>query len=357
MNEHELDRLLQQPEEAKEAPLPQQFQKKVRKMMNRTLYSRIAVSILAVILLGVVTCFVFSQFASILFYDPGREPRFLEEDNRNGLEFSLMLEDTVSMLFPGVRCWVPNGYTATGFGRYDVNVLLDNTFDAPVLGTHPTHTFHIRASQLDTDSVFLAPSGNEFILPDAKKEALPGYLPDAIREELHNLPASAWLDVSISFSESLTADEVAELIRTNPDIIFQWLALEGQNASLFSNAAGGMFLYHTRCEQFLPEAAEQYPNYYLPQSSELTGSILEECLHSRLQLLLDHPDFVKMVESRFGDLLSIAKLKTRLDQLDDGWSCYGIRLMASPEDVEKLMDQLSATQVLINDVKVSRFQK
>lgn len=108
---------------------------------------------------------------------------------------------------------------------------------------------------------------------------------------------------------------------------------------------------------FSPQAQECYLSYYLPERSQLLGTDLEKCLCSRLQLLADRGDFVHMMESRFQHQISVPEVNRRLEASRREWACYGLRLVAGREDLERLMEQLPVSQVVVNDVKVSRFQK
>lgn len=362
MKEQELDRLLERQTVSEQPSQEKNFHKKIRKTINRTLYTRIFAALLVVALVGTVGGFAVSAGMNALFYDPGREPEFLVSDDRDDVEFKLLLEDALAMYFPGLRCYVLSGgktasYTADGFARYDVDVLLGKPFDPMVMCEPPTHTFRIERSKLDTGFAPFHFSVNEFLQPDSKPDPLSIIPLETIREEVQGLPASAILDISLSFEEYLTSDEVAQLMRTFPEVDFQWAALKGQATSLYTGVAGGMPLSGLYREQFTPQAEERYPNYYLPVNDEITGEQLEENLCSRLKLLVDHPDFTDLLATQFGDTISRPKLQQRLERAEEEWACYGLRLIVRQQDLQMLLDQLPVSQAWINDVKVSRFQK
>lgn len=361
MNEKDLEQMLKQQKAAAVPPaLEEQFQKKVRRAMNRTLYSRIVAVVIALVILTGSLFFGTSKAIDCLFYDPGKEPQFLVQDTRKGIDFTLLLEDTISTYFPGKYCWVLGEYDSNGFSCYDVDLLMTDVFGPRSLSGPATDHFRIAFSKLGMGSTSLFIDAAEFIDPSYPYSIDPYTTnslasPEPVREELQQLPPSAYLDVSISFSSSLNSSQVAALISEYPDVHFRWLALEGQNVTKYEFASGGMFLDHIRGEQFTSDASEKYPNYFLPQN--ITGKNLEQCLVSRLQLLIDHPDFVSLMKTKFGDMISMDMLQKRLVHAQENWACYGMRLAAGPEDIENLMERLDATQVRINDVKVSRYQK
>lgn len=275
----------------------------------------------------------------------------------------MLLEDTLSMYFPGMWCMVQSGdnwnsFTPTGFSGYDVDVLMKGPFDPLVLGGPPTHTFHIGMSKLDTGTALFSMNGNEFVPPETPDKLMEFYSPKEIRKELADLPASARLDVSLSLETYLTADQVAQLMKDYPDASFEWVALKGQEAGYYVGVAGGMNLYTTGWDAFSgPQAQERYAGYYLPPQEEVTGKALEQSLIARLRLLSDHPDFLRMMESRFQHIISPELVEERLARAEQEWSCYGILLTVGRDDLTRMLDQLPVTQAVVNDVRVSRFQK
>lgn len=369
MKEQDLERLINQQAEEQAGDLSEQkFQKKVRRAMNRTMYTRILSVLAAVVLVGVLAVSGTSAAMNLLCYRPGQEDSFMDESYGKGAEFAFLLEETVNMNYPGMRCRVIPGddgdyYTARGFGRYDVDVSLTNTFDSVALPCPPTHSFHIGMSEmtgpimLNTGFAPFVRLVDEFAEPGSDHTSLSENTPQSVKEELAKLPDSAQLDVSVSFESYLSADEVADLMHTHPGVQFQWLALKGQEQSVINGIAGGMFLYSIYGDMFNEEAAQRYPGYFLPNPDEITGADLEQCLRSRLQLQVDHPEFAKLMSSNLKELLDNNLLRQRLENAQKEWACFGMRLMMGKEDLQQMMEKLPMTQIVVNDVKVSRYQK
>lgn len=362
MNEQELDRLLEQECASGEDPgAERSFQKKVKRAMNRTLYRRIFASLLVVALAGAGLWFGTSAAINAIFYDPGDEPAFLEDDRPNQ-EFGMLFESVFNMYFPGTRCIVVgnrdmDSFTPTGFSGYDVDVTLEGAFDRLHVGGQATHTFHIRRSRLDGGAASLSFLVNEFLDPERQADSEVVCTTQELRAELEDLPASARLDVSLSFGTYQTADQVAQLIRDYPDASVQWAALKGQESGYYIGLAGGMNLEEYCCRSFREPQAQRYEGYYLPVEGSITGADLERCLIAQLRLLADHPDFLRMMESLFPHQISPEIIQERLDRAEQEWSCYGLRLMVGQKDLLRLLDEQPVTQAVVQDVRVSRFQR
>ena len=357
MNENELDTLLEGTAEPSDPSQEEQFQKRVRRTMHRALYGRVLACILLVCVAAAGLFFGVSWAMNHIFYAPSRETSLLQPDEtRPSAEFNLLLADTLATLYPGKTCWVLGQPESLGFGRYEIDLLLKNTLDLHVLGGPADACFTIGFSHLDTGNAPLHIELGEFIDP-TRPDLQPLYHDslDTIRQELSGLPRSAVVDVSISLPQTLTSDAVAALMRDYPAAQVNWLALAGQGWDMLPQVAGGMFVRYFAMEALTPAAQAAYPCYYLPE--EITGQALEQCLVSRLEVLADHPDFVALMQTAFGDMLSPASLHQRLENARAGWACYGLRLTTDPETLTALMDSLSPTQVVIHDVKVSRYQK
>ncbi len=359
MNEQDLDKILSsQPEEPLNIELQKQFQRKVKRAMNRSLYGR---TVVAVLLIGVLMTGLFfgtSKVVDLLCYRPEQEPAFLENDAWENEEFTVLFEDTISTYFSGRFCFMAEPLQSHGFGRYSAPLFITDAYGRLVIGPE-NGRLHIDRSKLDVEYPPLTILAMEFYDPEYPYSAAPEEMgmphPEDIRQELHDLPKSAYLDVSLSFPKAISAQQTAEIINHYSKLSVRWLALEGQNTTAHEQSAGGMFMTNVRGLELSEEEGRNYPGYALPDI--VTGEDLEQCLKSRLQLLIDHPKFVSLMESRFPDLISMSRLEERLANANDRWACYGMRLVGSPEEIERLMDDLSVTYARINNVKISRYQK
>ncbi len=363
MKEKDLDQILSSRQEDQLATESQkQFQKKIKRSMNRTMYVRTVVTVFLIGILLVGLFFGTSKVSNLLFYRPEQEPAFLNSENSadtwKNEEFSILFEDTISTYFPGTFCWMLEPLQSHGFGQYSASLLITDAYGPKFLGPE-NGELHIGFSKLDTGHAPLAVMVSEFVDPEYTDVSTMAELGmphiNDIRQELHDLPKSTYLDVSLSFPKSIGSEEVANIINDFSGVSVRWLALKEQNTTNYGQGAGGMFVTHSRGIELSEEAAQKYPSYVLPDT--VTGADLEQCLRSRLQMLMDHPEFVALMETRFPDLISMPRLRERMEHAQDTWACYGMRLVGSPEEIEKLMDALSVTHARINNVKISRYQK
>ncbi len=363
MKEKDLDQILgSQQEDHLATESQKQFQKKIKRAMNRTMYGRTAVAVFLIVILLAGIFLGTSKVSNLLFYRPEQEPAFLNTENGTDTweneEFSILFEDTISTYFPGTFCWMLEPLQSHGFGQYSAPLLITDAYGPQLLGPE-NGELHIGFSKLDTGHAPLAVMASEFIDPEYMDTSTIAELGiphiNDVRQELHDLPKSAYLDVSLSFPKSIGSEEAANIINDFPGVSVRWLALKGQNTTNYEQGAGGMFVTHSRGIKMSDEAAQKYPDYVLLDT--VTGEDLEQCLRSRLQMLMDHPEFVALMETRFPDLISMSRLRERMEHAQDTWACYGMRLVGSPEEIEKLMDALSVTCARINNVKISRYQK
>ncbi len=368
MNEHELNKLLES-EVQKNTDLKsvntKNFQKKLKHSINRTVYTRVFTVLLAISILAVTLYYGSSALISTLFYNPKQEPAFLtKETDEPPREFGLLLTDFINMHFPNVTAYVIHNdnfspYTKKGFGCYDVDVKLFQSLDPIILSDDSANHLRIKWSKLKSvrGPLLLYHSLNEFKNPDPSVGFQPGMpTPETIRNEIEKLPDSAWLDVSLSFEQYLSSDEVATLINECPDSTFKWIALKDQNFSLTPKVAYGMNLYTISKDEFTKQAMDKYPFYYL-DTEKISGKLLETNYQSHLQLMIDHPEFVKLMSTLFGKDITVENFKKRLESTKKEWKAYGVRVDIGKDALLDLMSSQSISYVSINNVHVSKYEK
>lgn len=363
MNEQDLDRIFDQ--EAGETPsLPTPNPKALRRALNRTLIPRILATVLAAALALAAVTWGASAAVDALFYDPGRESQVCAERDPQwpgpAQDFAALLENAWSLLFSGESAMVTMDTQGElvqpqGFGRYQIEMKVQPSFAPLVVNEIPTHRFSLNWGKMRCEMGHYTYSLNEFRDPEQPEIFYEGasVSAQAMREELEALPDSAQLDVSISFAESMDAEETAALLRDFPDANFFWAALEGHHSRTAPQVAGGMPLYRSGANRGVDEAV--YPNFDLPSPEELTGEDLQESLQSRLRLLLDHPDFLEAFSHTFS--LTASEVEERLDLAEQDFRCFGLRGGISKEELARLMETRAVTVLTVHDVKVSRFSK
>ena len=318
------------------------FEKRIRKAMRRTLYTRIFKALGIVALALTVGVLGTGWVMDVANYSPAGE----NIDTLMNVYLATCYPGTVSFVYWGED---REAFERKGFGRYEMDVLVQSSFDPLWIGREPGYPFTITRSRLDTDRAPLYRRVREFTEPGAEPEETTRQLQDPAlaAEELTKLPESAMLDVSLSLDRYLTAEETAELMAAWPGVEFRWLALRGQEVAPVNGIAGGMYLQ-------LIAPAEGDPAMELPFEG-ITGQMLRSALVSRLELMTEHPEFLKMMQSRTG--IPAESWTRALENARQDWACYGLRITAGREDLEQLLKQLPVTGASVNDVKLSRYEK
>lgn len=368
MNEQELNNLLKSEAAKNIDTIPMdnsKFQKKLKHTIHRTFYVRTFSVLLVITLLAGILYFGTSALMNMLYYNPEHEKTFLvTEKNEVPREFSLLLTDFINMHFPGTYAYVLpdenfSTYTSKGFGCYDTRVKLFRSLDSIILNEEAANTFRIKWSKLKVDPgpLPLYHILNEFKNPDPSVTFQPG-MPklQEMQNEIKMLPDSAWLDVSISFEQYLSSDDIVSLINQYPDSDFNWIALKNQNFSITPQVSYGMGLYTISKDQFTEEAAKKYPFYYFDKEN-LNGDMLEKSYQSHLQLMIDHPEFVELMSTLFGDDISVENFQKRLNSAKKDWGAYGVRVNIGKKDLLKLLSSQPVSYLNINNVHISKYEK
>lgn len=369
MNEHDLDQLLKQETEKfqMEDRKEKEFQMKLKRMMNKNFYSRMCIFLVGVILVGVILYYGSSGIFNQIFYNPSKEEKFLVSDERKHGEFAVLMQDFIQMHFPGVFSMVISGedyepYIKEGFGNYRIQMKLQSAFQPIHYDGQHTDVFQIQQSRLKVEefSPYLQYYLEEFKDPSLSEEMFQGIdlssKIEKMQEEIQKLPESAVLDSSISFDTYMTSDDIAEMIKKYPEISFQWLALKDQNMSNMINQSAGMGLSEFYQDAFTKDAQKKYAEYYTKGGQELTGNILEQKYQSQLQLLIDHPKFVKLMSTGFGEYITVENLQKRQEKAKKEWKAYGVRIFAEKQELQSFIEAYPVSYITIHDVKVSSFE-
>ena len=177
-----------------------------------------------------------------------------------------------------------------------------------------------------------------------------------MKKEIESLPDSAYLDISLSFENYISLEDISEIIRKYPNTV-RWIALKNQSFYNVQGIAGGMSTVSHVYWTFTDDAEKEYPMFMLPYDENITANSLREHYLSRLKLLLDHPDFINALSNPFGYIITPNKLKENYEKAQKELLSYGIRVYIDKKDILKLIEEYDVSYININDVKLSRFQK
>ena len=102
------------------------------------------------------------------------------------------------------------------------------------------------------------------------------------------------------------------------------------------------------------EAIEKYPNLYIESEDTLSEALLQQNYLSRLQLLMDHQDFIDLIkESSLNK--NIDTLEERYNNVENEFSVYGIRGLFAKKDLISLISENESLYIQIHDVVLSSF--
>lgn len=359
MNEKELDQLLEIDEKTDLT-----FNKSLRKKINKKIYIRSIITVIVACLIVISGYYGISYIMSWENYNPYHETGIVGSDDAAIEEdFELLMQTYIEMIFSGKRYISTNSaekpsITSLGFGNYKLVAKIESRF-APTKFDGQSNTIftishsqltNVETTQVDTLSLVV----DEFKDPKNKHFQAVTTLKD-IKDELNNLPDSTVLDVSISFKDYKSLDDIIEFKKRYPNTTMNWLALKDQETSRVQGISGGMSLFDNVYYSLTDEASKKYPHFYL--EDQLTAEKLKQNYLSRLQLLIDHPDFINMLSSYSGSEISQDMLQEKYNKAKKEMKGYGLRLYTNKQDLLAMLEGDNISYVYINDLKLSQYQK
>ena len=171
--------------------------------------------------------------------------------------------------------------------------------------------------------------------------------------DIQDLPESAYLDVSLTFSKYKNAQEVVDFINRYNNSLFNWLALDASD-----QMAAGVSIYDAVVYDLNNESKEKYPSFYLDE--EYTADMLQECALSKLKMLIDHSDFIDLIKQSnlYYDTMSSNGIDQRYQDIkENGLQVIGIRGCIKKSDLLNMINSGEIYYGYVNDVEVSRLQR
>jgi len=360
MNEKELDQLLRIDENENIT-----FDTSLRKKINKKIYIRCIIVAVAVCLVIVCGYFGTSYFLDFINYNPYQEEGILEYDSDTELNhnFDLLMQTYIEMTYPG-KVYLPIGdlenqnIKSSGFSNYTISAKIQEHFVPLYTDGQSNTTFTISHSKLinieTSENHALSFVVGEFKDPQNKEFQAITTLKD-IENELNDLPDSTILDVSISFKDYQSLNDIIKYIKKYPNSTFTWLALKDQSHSGAQGVSGGMSIFDNTFYELTSEAKKKYPNFYLAEN--LTEENLKENYLSRLQLLIDHPDFIKLLSTYYGHNISLEILNDQYIKAQKEMKGYGLRVCTNKKDLLSMLKSNDLSYVYINNLKLSQYQQ
>lgn len=273
--------------------------------------------------------------------------------------FDVLMGTYINMYYPG-KLYYPIECSDEGFGKYQIKAKIQEIFD-PLYGDNADNiTFTIKRSKLTiaSDEFNLYRVSHEYL--DINETDLDEYTASLHEQwttrdysDIQELPESAYLDVSLTFSKYKNAQEVVDFINRYNNSLFNWLALDASD-----QMAAGVSIYDAVVYDLNNESKEKYPSFYLDE--EYTADMLQECALSKLKMLIDHSDFIDLIKQSnlYYDTMSSNGIDQRYQDIkENGLQVIGIRGCIKKSDLLNMINSGEIYYGYVNDVEVSRLQR
>ena len=281
------------------------------------------------------------------------------ENSDESANFDVLMATYINMYYPG-KLYYPIECSDEGFGKYQIKAKIQEIFD-PLYGDNADNiTFTIKRSKLTiaSDEFNLYRVSHEYL--DINETDLDEYTASLHEQwttrdysDIQELPESAYLDVSLTFSKYKNAQEVVDFINRYNNSLFNWLALDASD-----QMAAGVSIYDAVVYDLNNESKEKYPSFYLDE--EYTADMLQECALSKLKMLIDHSDFIDLIKQSnlYYDTMSSNGIDQRYQDIkENGLQVIGIRGYVKKSDLLNMINSGEIYYGYVNDVKMSRLQR
>ena len=315
----------------------------------------ITIIIICVVIAGYFgTNWLFKQ----TYYNPFLIDDIVENSDESA-NFDVLMGTYINMYYPG-KLYYPIECSDEGFGKYQIKAKIQEIFD-PLYGDNADNiTFTIKRSKLTiaSDEFNLYRVSHEYL--DINETDLDEYTASLHEQwttrdysDIQELPESAYLDVSLTFSKYKNAQEVVDFINRYNNSLFNWLALDASD-----QMAAGVSIYDAVVYDLNNESKEKYPSFYLDE--EYTADMLQECALSKLKMLIDHSDFIDLIKQSnlYYDTMSSNGIDQRYQDIkENGLQVIGIRGCIKKSDLLNMINSGEIYYGYVNDVKMSRLQR
>lgn len=365
MNEKELNELLA------EDTIDKDLQKKIKRKMNQNIYSKALITLIVCCLGFGALYYGSSLFLNITNYNPHDEEKDFETFGANTNGFSYLYSTYLQLRQSGQRTYGVWETKDLGFGKYQIEFQIEDSFkhsQNTYWEFRPNYIITIDNGKFDMSSYSTdSPMGIESTLfknPKDNIQPASQFSFKQIYDLVNELPSSSYIDASISFKNLKSMEDIANLINAYPNAVFDWIALDNQDIYFKEPDNGGKIQPSGYIGMSLNDSSftfsddlEQYPCLSLYRR-EITAITLKHHYLSSLKLLLDHPDFLDVLNRSLVGQEDITKaLQRNYENAQNELNAYGVRVFAKKDDLIKMMDQLDITYIKINNEKSSIFSK
>lgn len=321
-------------------------------------YSKV-ILVLVIICLLILSILGYSILSNKIYYNPDNEEVFIYDDKIEDLEFSYLLDTYLEMEKPGLiffedRTEGEKNYKSKGFGCYEMYASANNYFTGENIYIEQIIKFLINKSKLTfeelKDEGLLSSQANEFVLPELENHIDESKNKKNL-EKIKSISEFQNTDISISFKNRKSFEDIYNQIKKYDDIEFVWLAIDSIENGNINYPIGLSLIENIYGTTFTKEAMDKYPCIELDFNQDVSADTLRQSYNSKLKLLYDHPDFINLLsESSIPHYINsdtIAQLYDNSKNID----CYGVRLCGSPKDILSFILNEDTSYYYIHNVK------
>lgn len=333
-----------------------------RKINKKTNIRIIRIVLITLIAIAVIT-FGISQICNLVFYNPEKKCDYVKDDVT---EFQFLMDIYTGLNYPGT-VYVPDNYDKIekhGFGSYTVKGSLQDDFHTIHVGANNNMEYSIKRGKMEYEDTYNLGLDNRTLMfynpesifgkysddnedDDYEKTALT--LSEDELNAIEELPESSYIKVFLSFNKLETMDNTVNFMKKYPGSEFSWIGIDSEHVSVVNNY-DGIRLNTVFGYGLTDEAKKEYPELLL-QDFDFTGSDLEQCYLSRIKLLKDNPDFMKLVSK---DMYRLDEDYETVKKPEDV-KAVGICGTIKKADFLKMIKTGEIKYVNILDVKLSSF--
>ena len=351
--------------------------KKIKQSIKKRNVCLIVSAVAIVVCLALFVQFAAKPLLNQLFYDPQKSTY-----EKQTSDFGVCLAAYTELHCPGKQFY--NLTTeSTGIGCYDLTIARGDSLTGGL--EYLPATLH--RGKLSLPQEFWSyPMSNAFTRgvsyssAEDRKESLPDTL-----AYLKTLPDYVKVKAALSFQKDLSMEELAALQMENQnDLPILWVAV--RNANYHANIETSVEPTDSNTDvtgatvpindsfptQLLPQIGfepggtgiyfeqikNSYPNFELSPhlsdtDSKKNGAVYESHFQTLLQVMADHPDFLKTLESYESNVSAYYAAVQRFIKAN-GIKTYGITVLGSPSQILQFYEQANIEGIYVEELTFSR---
>ena len=351
--------------------------KKMKKSIKKRNVCLIACAVAVVVCLALFVQFAAKPLLNQMFYDPQKSTYEKQTSN-----FGICLAAYTELHCPGKQFYRLTTKN-TGIGSYDLTITRGDSLTGGL--EYLPATLH-RGKLSLAQEFWSYPMANAFTrgVSYSGAELQKETLPDTVAY-LKTLPDYVNVKAALSFQKDLSMEELAALqMKDQNSLPILWVAV--RNANYYRNAEIGTETTDSSADvtgatvqmndsfpvQLLPQVGfepngtgiyfeqinNSYPNFELSPhlsdtDSKKNGALYESHFQTLLQVMADHPDFLKTLESYESNLSDYYAAVQRFIKAN-GIKTYGVTVLGSPSEILQFCELAGVEGIFVEELTFSR---